>query len=425
MRGLFSGGTLAYETLLILQAYVPGVYSNVPLDEKLRLPDAFRTDEPAERPPAQGPGPAAPPGESREERVRALWRRACEGDPEAAYEGYRKLARHARGDEELCVRLYWLARLVPELDSDRCAWLVEALRQNGLSGRAGELYAREIDGDAAEAGGPRCKALLESPAPAPRLLELATRRWAGADPHERVRLVSGDLVTLRDRLEREDHTCWVRLLLRAADWLAWEKWRLGPKMLQACRREAEQAGATQFDLEAEFARSDFLVDLEQVCRRMRLSAAVPESFLHLVQDCWIRPYDRVRPKLLAYLQPLVERPVRGLAELDRVARFGTAPLHVLDTAIDKLYWERAGDRPQIARPVLIEDVREFLTQHHGEYLRPALLDLCTATGIVVQDFGELVLAELPHRHEWVDVARRALSDISLQCLVKACCALWA
>jgi FdrA protein len=45
MRGLFSGGTLAYETLLILQAYVPGVYSNVPLDEKLRLPDALISQE--------------------------------------------------------------------------------------------------------------------------------------------------------------------------------------------------------------------------------------------------------------------------------------------------------------------------------------------------------------------------------------------
>jgi len=41
LRGLFSGGTLAYETLLILQAYIPGVYSNVPLKEELRLPDAL------------------------------------------------------------------------------------------------------------------------------------------------------------------------------------------------------------------------------------------------------------------------------------------------------------------------------------------------------------------------------------------------
>ena len=31
MRGLFSGGTLAYETLRLLQAYLPAVYSNVPL----------------------------------------------------------------------------------------------------------------------------------------------------------------------------------------------------------------------------------------------------------------------------------------------------------------------------------------------------------------------------------------------------------
>lgn len=41
LRGLFSGGTLAYETLLILQELVPGVYSNVPLSEEYRLPDSM------------------------------------------------------------------------------------------------------------------------------------------------------------------------------------------------------------------------------------------------------------------------------------------------------------------------------------------------------------------------------------------------
>jgi FdrA protein len=41
LRGLFSGGTLAYETLLILQGYVPAVYSNVPLDEEYRLADSM------------------------------------------------------------------------------------------------------------------------------------------------------------------------------------------------------------------------------------------------------------------------------------------------------------------------------------------------------------------------------------------------
>ena len=45
LRGLFSGGTLAYETLLILQAYIPGVYSNVPLKTELRLPDALISQE--------------------------------------------------------------------------------------------------------------------------------------------------------------------------------------------------------------------------------------------------------------------------------------------------------------------------------------------------------------------------------------------
>jgi FdrA protein len=45
LRGLFSGGTLAYETLLVLQEYLPEVYSNVPLDKKYRLEDSLVSQE--------------------------------------------------------------------------------------------------------------------------------------------------------------------------------------------------------------------------------------------------------------------------------------------------------------------------------------------------------------------------------------------
>jgi FdrA protein len=41
LRGLFSGGTLAYEALLILQDYLPVVYSNAPLDKDHRLADSL------------------------------------------------------------------------------------------------------------------------------------------------------------------------------------------------------------------------------------------------------------------------------------------------------------------------------------------------------------------------------------------------
>jgi FdrA protein len=41
LRGLFSGGTLAYEALLILQEYLPQVFSNVPLDQAFRLANAM------------------------------------------------------------------------------------------------------------------------------------------------------------------------------------------------------------------------------------------------------------------------------------------------------------------------------------------------------------------------------------------------
>ena len=41
LRGLFSGGTLAYEAMLILNNYLPAIYSNVPFTEEFRLADSL------------------------------------------------------------------------------------------------------------------------------------------------------------------------------------------------------------------------------------------------------------------------------------------------------------------------------------------------------------------------------------------------
>ena len=41
LRGLFSGGTLAYEALLILQDYLPVVYANAPLNKEFKLANAL------------------------------------------------------------------------------------------------------------------------------------------------------------------------------------------------------------------------------------------------------------------------------------------------------------------------------------------------------------------------------------------------
>ena len=45
LRGLFSGGTLAYEAQLILMDYLPKVYSNAPLKKELRLADSLESQE--------------------------------------------------------------------------------------------------------------------------------------------------------------------------------------------------------------------------------------------------------------------------------------------------------------------------------------------------------------------------------------------
>ena len=43
IRGLYTGGTLAYETLIILGRLLGPVYSNAPLDPKLKLADSYRS----------------------------------------------------------------------------------------------------------------------------------------------------------------------------------------------------------------------------------------------------------------------------------------------------------------------------------------------------------------------------------------------
>jgi FdrA protein len=45
LRGLFSGGTLAYEAQLILKDYLPALYSNAPLKKDLRLADSLVSKE--------------------------------------------------------------------------------------------------------------------------------------------------------------------------------------------------------------------------------------------------------------------------------------------------------------------------------------------------------------------------------------------
>ena len=45
LRGLFSGGTLQYEALLVLQDYLPVVYSNAPLNKQNTLADSLVSKE--------------------------------------------------------------------------------------------------------------------------------------------------------------------------------------------------------------------------------------------------------------------------------------------------------------------------------------------------------------------------------------------
>jgi len=45
LRGIFSGGTLAQESLFIMRSFLPVIYSNIPLKKEYKLPDAWKSQE--------------------------------------------------------------------------------------------------------------------------------------------------------------------------------------------------------------------------------------------------------------------------------------------------------------------------------------------------------------------------------------------
>lgn len=287
---------------------------------------------------------AQPKWAPRPDELQTLWDMACDGSAEEAYRRLREMYQINPNGSELPLRLHALLLAMPELDlrNTPCDWLVRGMAHEVAWGPCRQLYRREIEDRPEEVLTDRFLGLIDAATSTGTTAEYLGWRWDSLLRLQRLELITDDLERARSRLEPEDEVAWVRLLLRAADYLAWHP--PGPdggRRLPGVRHGVRPS-ADEFDtlcdtiephvhvhavLQEELSRLDFLRDLSrgwlQVRRFLRADGLHEPALLGVVPMTWTSPFEH-RHRILASCREVTDDPHTALADLDQVHRY--APL---------------------------------------------------------------------------------------------------
>lgn len=404
---------------------------------------------------APAPEPPGEPGEtpreersprisraSREQLIETFWNEACAGDVATAYRRLVELHQERPGDEELCVRLYWLRRLAPEVDSVREAvsWLAEGLARSGLRGRLLELYTAHLDEDPDEALSDRCSRLLDLPGPLGSVYTLVIWRWRAAARLNRYLLVSQDLARLRARFVDEDREMWLRLVLAAMGYMAWEPEDHPRDALKECQREIDEASDLHLKMADELDRSDLLLALAEARHSLALgmppwpsrrAGSWPElrgdqlarTLAAMLPVLWNAPPSAVRGWLWEWVAMLVRDPQVGLGQLDVLYRATPAFLGFVGELLGQLGGP-AEEPEEILHDALTRRVLSFFdfveTRQYSE-LRPRLAALCVGECLPLNRILE-VLEEQDSYYQFAEPLR---NDSAIRTLIIAHRTFWA
>jgi hypothetical protein len=287
-----------------------------------------------------GPRPTDQPTEGNGgEHPDAAWRQALAGDLPTAYKFFLRPQQRCGSNDEPFLRLYWLLRVSPQLDTQRqpCDWLATGLRHAGLRGRLLELYLAAIELAPEEAATPRCQRLLDEATGSDRLVDFLDGRWRALGRLERWDLLGADLAAVREKLAGDPET-WANLMLRAIDTLAWADTFEARELRDQSRRELEQSAGGNFAMHHALDQCEFLLETAQAFAETLpyLNAEIGARLHDLLRYRAGQPSEMVRLRLLEFLAPLIEDPSHGLAVLDDLRSRASPLLHSLGTLIDSV-----------------------------------------------------------------------------------------
>jgi len=373
---------------------------------------------------------------SLEEQLQAAWQLARQGETQAAYDTLLRLQRENEDDGDVSLRLYWLLKISCLLDPQRepLDWLAVSMRATALSGPATELYRRELDRNPKEALSDRCHKLLDLPASAAALSQLAALRWRAAGWLRCHRLIQDDLQRLRPVISSLDDEQWMHTLTAAAEQLAWAADPEALKAFEKCCEEIEDLTHLHTTRSHQFDRLELLRELARSWDQLdahRRPARYPEGTAGrlepLVPLWWLGHRDRLRPLLLTAIAQIVAAPGKALGLLKSLETHHSV---FVSQIAEMLFWfahrQDRSDATLAQEDEVRPLVQQWLWPQNGanySFIRPLLLDFCLQLAVAPETVGEIAeQMNLFHLRDHESFAHQVASDSPLRALFAVCMA---
>ncbi len=321
------------------------------------------------------------------DEVASLWAAAIDGRDAEAYAGLIDLAAIRSDRLDLPLRLYWLLGLNPALDPTRTRhhWLADALRRSRLSGSAAELYRRELDTNPETALYGQYLDILASDSHPRDLLTVARWRLTAAGLSQSWHPAEADLQTLARRLPEQDEAGWLRFLVTAIDWTAWDR----PNPVYT-RARSELGRLSHLGLSHSYA-FDRVEETEHITAGWRgfLDRLGPPGLFGLLPAVWAGTLSR--GIVGSAVAAVASDPEHHLLRLDRAARErGPGFLYLLIRALEE-YRRTHGpfDHPEFPADLIRGLARHLPSGWRREYtnLRTDLFNFLLAEAIHPTEFS--------------------------------------
>jgi len=253
------------------------------------------------------------------------WQDAVEGRERDAFSKLVRLVQRGEAVPEACLRLYWLSKAIPDLDASTspCHWLVEGLCATQLSGPMRDLYQREIAAFPEEATSLRCTKLLDVEAEQGRVYDLLQMRWQACDRLVDYKRITDDLKLLKDRFALPHEVFWNRLLLLAANHLAWGN-EHALRHFEHIKQTLAHSRYLHGELDYELDRLDLLIEITKRVDTLRFVVEVPLVFIELIEHSWTQPFEDYEPTFERVVAAIADDPERGMRHIDHLKRINQA-----------------------------------------------------------------------------------------------------
>lgn len=330
-------------------------------------------------------------GRDTAETLRAFWDEACRGQQVEVYNRFREMYERGALLSELPARLYALLLACPELDSRRvpCDWLVRGMNAEGPWGRCRQLYRREIADHPAEALSERFTSLLDERTPPGNLLELLSWRWEALSQLGQTQQIPADLSRVGPSLKHANEDIWIRTLLKAVDYLAWN----GDRRFADLCEEIDGHVHLHHRLGEDLSRLDFLRELSRSWRDAMTDMSVEVPLLSVLPLAWTNAFEN-RHRILQQCRAVAEHPAGGLEKLDAVEARAPLVLAHLGQTLGWLWHTLADPRDDAALTSVVEAHCGDLEPPSGElgyrFYRKSVLALCVTECIAPEMVANLL-----------------------------------